>query len=802
LYAQGGLFVLTGLQSGNVIVRNLLTNVTFANGPFQGKKILDFKNSVVRSFNLSYDAKRIVFAWVFNPISGNGDSCKLQICIMNMDGTNLQLLTPDTKHENLDPVFLPNGRIAFVSTRNEMTVRCNDGNTPQATLFSMKDDGSDVTRLSYHETNERYPSVDNDGKILYMRWDYIDRDFGAAQGMWQCEQDGTNPRAPADNYPQPNDCFWNVADGRLNRPYAEYWMHAIPGSQKIMLIAASHHSPPYGNVCLVDRDVRDDNAMAQIKVLTSGGLPLAGEKGCYSQRGFYNGPCQYVPVKKDYGYWEPVPLSETYVLIPWDTIGSTMYQPQQGAMQENFTRCNMKLYLLDDKGNRTLVDPCSAGSLGGNFVNVRIYRPQTLPPNTTTQTFDGERASLPGHMRATLSILNVNVVDIPNPPNVVIKKLRIVQLFPHVWSDPAIESPHFGWSEGGICRASLGTVPVEKDGSVYCEAPVNKGLMFQLLDSNGCAVRTMRSLTYVHPGENLSCTGCHEDKWTAVPPGAAPLAFQRAPSQLTKEPGSQVPVSFGTVEPIFQNTCLPCHKSKNKGLQDFTYNDPGSIAAFPDTNDKTKLVNYCWWYDASNNSDGEGPYGGYRSAPYKFGFMFSRLGRHLMAPGNSCTAGIPDTMLQKVKLWMDLNCMRYGHPTGDQTQANLEFTGGDYTWPAQMSKSNPTGVELDRPVPTGIINIWENHGVIADYNAVQHAIRFTGGNRCEISGVQGAARVTVIDLAGRTLWSHAFSLQSKESVYRFSLGAIAGKNSSAVLFVSVTADNTKQAERYIRLGNR
>ena len=54
---------------------------------------------------------------------------------------------------------------------------------------------------------------------------------------------------------------------------------------------------------------------------------------------------------------------------------------------------------------------------------------------------------------------------------------------------------------------------MEEDGSVYCEAPVGKALYFQLLDEKGMAVHSMRSATYVHPGEHLSCLGCHEDKW-------------------------------------------------------------------------------------------------------------------------------------------------------------------------------------------------------------------------------------------------------------------------------------------------
>lgn len=810
LLSEGGLFMLSGLKSGQINIRNLLTNVTFASGAYQGKRILDFKGAV-RSFDLSYDAKRIVFAWTpytFENSDGNAwppdknDSMKLRICIMNMDGTGLKAIT-DGKYNDLDPAWLPNGRIIFVSGRLQLTVRCNMGPyAAQVLLYSMKDDGSDVTRLSYHETNERYPSVDNDGTVHYTRWDYIDRDMCAAQDLWQCYPDGRDPRAYHANYPEPNNCLWNQPEGRTQRPWAEYWPRAIPGSNKIAAIAASHHSPPYGLPIIIDMNIKDDNKMSQVKVLTPDGLPLAGEPSYYNHRGMWQG-CSYVPIKNDYAYFEPWPLSETYFLIPWGVISNTPYSPQMGAMQEQSTRVPMQLYLLDAFGNKVLVDGCSSGSLGGNYLNIRPYRSRPVPPVIATQTYDGERASLAEHRRATLSILNVGIADIASPANVNVKKLRIVQVFPRHWAEPNIEDPHTGWSEGGICRASLGTAPVESDGSVYCEAPVNKGLLFQLLDSNGCAVRTMRSLTYVHPGENLTCTGCHEDKWQVTPPGPAPKAFKRAPSPLFKEPGSQAPITFGLVAPIFQNTCLACHKSQNKGLQDFTYNDPASIPMWPDTNDKTKLSNYCWWYDASNSGDGLGPYGGYRSAPYKFGFTYSRLGRHLMATHST---RVPDSLMQKVKLWLDLNCMRYGNPTHNQAEIQAQFTGnGAFTWPIEMSQANPTGVELDRQPPddTAILAEWEKRGVISRRDASQgRFVRFIGRGMCEIVGVQGPARVTIMDLAGRTIWSRSFTLENKDAVYRFSMGSVAGRMASGILLVTITTGSEKQTERYVLLGNR
>ena len=57
--------------------------------------------------------------------------------------------------------------------------------------------------ISYHETNEWNPSVDHDGKIVYTRWDYVDRDDCIAHHLWTCYPDGRDPRSPHGNYPLP-----------------------------------------------------------------------------------------------------------------------------------------------------------------------------------------------------------------------------------------------------------------------------------------------------------------------------------------------------------------------------------------------------------------------------------------------------------------------------------------------------------------------------------------------------------------------------------------------------------------------
>ena len=135
-----------------------------------------------------------------------------------------------------------------------------------------------------------------------------------------------------------------------------------------------------------------------------------------------------------------------------------------------------------------------------------------------TATFQGERENSAEHHRATISVMNVYKSDFTWPDDTRITDLRIIQVFPKPWNSPLANNPRIGYSDSPNVRMVLGTVPVEEDGSAYFEAPVEKEIYFQALDERGMAVQSMRSGTYVHPGEQLSCLGCHEDKWEAVPP--------------------------------------------------------------------------------------------------------------------------------------------------------------------------------------------------------------------------------------------------------------------------------------------
>ncbi|MEI7901899.1 MAG: hypothetical protein WCK89_16730, partial [bacterium] len=136
----------------------------------------------------------------------------------------------------------------------------------------------------------------------------------------------------------------------------------------------------------------------------------------------------------------------------------------------------------------------------------------------------------------------------------------------------------------------IGTVPVGADGSACFKVPAETSLQMQVLDENGMAILTERSLFYLQKGENRSCVGCHEQS------GASPIdsyrtsARNRKPLELTPPAGPRYEggLSFmRTVQPVLDRHCIACHglEKTEKGvnlIHDGNLTWPRSLVALID----------------------------------------------------------------------------------------------------------------------------------------------------------------------------------------------------------------------------
>ena len=236
----GGLYIVRNIKSDSPEIVNVLADATITSGKWKGQRLT---GGAVVSPDLSFDGKEILFAYAKPAYSGEKrpweytEENSLHIFKVNVDGSQLVQLT-EGNYNDFDPCYLPDGRIAFISTRTTgrgtgpIYPRCFPDRAPQQHfLHSMKADGSDIIPLSYHETDEWNPSVTNDGMIVYTRWDYVDRNSNAAQHLWTCYPDGRDPRGPHGNYVHPFSTMEGSDFGPgvfTTRPCCEWHIRAVP----------------------------------------------------------------------------------------------------------------------------------------------------------------------------------------------------------------------------------------------------------------------------------------------------------------------------------------------------------------------------------------------------------------------------------------------------------------------------------------------------------------------------------------------------------------------------------------------
>ncbi|MCX6875557.1 MAG: hypothetical protein NTW21_17385 [Verrucomicrobia bacterium] len=627
-----------------------LGGLKVAAGPWQGKEL----TGKFSGLELSHDGNQLLFA-----ATTVGEVWH----VFKHDLTTKQLVQlTDGPADDFDPCFLPSGRIVFTSTRRGGVGRCVL--TPQSltyTLHSMEADGSDLICLSFHETNEWAPTVTHSGKIAYTRWDYVDRHWGTAHHLWECFPDGRDPRNFHGNYPLP----WSAMTaglqpaqygkealvyGRNLRPDAEIAFRAVPDSPKFTATAVGHHEGFSGSLVLIDTRIPDDGAMAQVKRITPEYFFPEVEPGA------------------THAYGTAWPLSEDFYLCSFHS----------------------GLYLLDRFGNRELIhDP---GDARYRVRDPFPVRPRWLPPVLPVQTWQGNRAALPEHQRATISIMNVYAADATArlPEGMKVKWLRIVQVIPQLLDNWfSLESvSQVAFTTDSIGRLPLGVVPVEDDGSVYCEAPVGKALYFQLLDEQGMAVHSMRSATYVHPGEQMTCFGCHEDKWQTGSTYSQSAALKRPPSKLAPEVASgAMPFNFYQLVkiPVFDKKCVGCHqkhpKAPDMSYQSLARND--LAFSYPGEHKALSMLGV----------------GGSRTTPGRFGARASGIMRALSTRPQHQDLQLSADEWRRLTLWLDLNSNEIGWIGNDRGQLAAQKAGTALWPPVDVDPAHPTGVEQDFPVP-------------------------------------------------------------------------------------------------------
>ena len=633
----GGLWIASNWKTRPRLAEPLAEAVV-EDGPWKGQCL----HGSVHSLELSYDARQLLFAHSFATENSWTwtDRTTWKIFRINVDGTGLVQLTTGPLND-FDACFLPDGNIAFVSERRGGYIRCFRGlYVPTYVLHRMRPDGTAIHPISFYETSEWNPSVDNEGRLVYARWDYTDREDCLGSTFWVCDPDGCNPRSPHGNYPYP----WSTrADASQYREgpgraiMSEMGIRAIPGSHKYVCTVAPHHGEHYGAIGVIDlRRPDGGSGIDQLEIVTP----------------YQPFPESRCPDRSNYQYGTPWPLSEDlFLTTSWED-----------------------LVVLDRFGNEELILARTDVPRAKDDPAMRLCDPIPLasrptPPVVREKSQAWPDETLPKPSPARISIVDVRNSDLPLPEGVEIRWVRVVQNF--LKEDPAMDLPRIGYGDENTPRMSLGVVPVEPDGSVHFLAPPNKELMFQLLDEDYRAVHSMRSVAFVHRGEHLSCQGCHEStQHSSLPLTSPPLALRREPSLPVAEPVGREPLVYARhIRPILEKADLPCLK----GLDVSDHETLRSVAFHLAGGFRGAIM--------------KPEVGGSRTIPGHYGARVSVLGQQAHAAW--IDGRLSDHDYRSLTLWLDCHSPRLGAYHGEQLQMS-----GVLVWPqTDVDPSDPLGLQ-------------------------------------------------------------------------------------------------------------
>ena len=211
-YAEGGKLCKLNLRTGKVTA------------------ILEDPRGGVRDPQVHYEGRKILFSY------RKGGTEHYHLYEINVDGSGLRQLTSGP-WDDIEPTYLPDGDIVFVSSRAKRWVNC--WLTQVAILYRCKADGSGIRPISSNNEQDNTPWPLPDGRLLYTRWEYVDRSQVHYHHLWVSSPDGTGQMT-----------FY----GNLHPGIVMIDAKPIPGSHKVVAIFSPGHGRREhdGAVAIVD----------------------------------------------------------------------------------------------------------------------------------------------------------------------------------------------------------------------------------------------------------------------------------------------------------------------------------------------------------------------------------------------------------------------------------------------------------------------------------------------------------------------------------------------------------------------
>ncbi len=610
--------------------------------------LVENPDGVIRSPCVHFDGKRIVFSM---NRKGNFHIFEVNTAPAAASESGdypVKQLTSAPDVSDVDPIYLPDGSIVFASSRQLKWVPCDTMIVPQ--LFRMTGGGANIHQITRSLVHENQVSLMPDGRILYSRWDYVDRNFADGHGFWVTNPDGTNQAIIWGNNTAHPSAGWNA--------------RVIPGTGRLLCILGTHHGSLGGALAVLDPSKAIDGYESIVRTWPGGVKdrfrnlePLDMEKEKKRHKGAW--------VWKAYHYWPEPALNlvkedpnlrlhrwqDTQSDVkPWYDTPWPLSEPRTQRGAGKYFLCaraphrgkGARIWLVDVFGNEVEVH----GEGPGCYSPMPLApsrRPIAMAPRRDYGNGDGyfyvQDVYVGTHMKGVKrgAVKHLRVIEVPDKTG----------LSRGWWNCLGGQQPAVNWSDLNTKRI-LGTVPVAEDGSAYFAVPSDRFVYFQLLDKDGMMIQSVRSGTSVHSGETLGCVGCHESRLTAANPSfgrtSLPRSMRRKPSILQPWYGPTRRYSYvKEVQPVLDKHCLKCHDFGKKGAKKVIL-----------SGDRTLTFNFSYaelWYKGYVGAIGAGPAG--HLPAYSWGSHASKLITHLRKGHEKVSLSRED--LDRLITWVDLN---------------------------------------------------------------------------------------------------------------------------------------------------
>ena len=470
------------------------------------------KGSFIGDISLHWDADKCL-------VTSLADNNTWQVFECDLESGDLTQVTPDMGGDvdNVEGCYVPDGSTIFISSASMMGIPCIGGAGLVGNIYRVEEDGKTVRQLTFEQDNDWNPTILPNGRIMYLRWEYVDIPHYYSRYVFTMNPDGTNQ---VEHYG--SGSFW---------PNSTFYPKAIPGqSSKFVGIVSGHHGVAReGELVIFDPSKGRQETKGVVQRIP----------------GRDNPPANVTVDQLVDGSWPkflfPYPLDDDHFLV------SCRMNPSEP----------WSIYLVDTFDNMLRLRTEEGYHLLEPFAVVEREEPATLQDRTV----EGEKTA------------NVFITDVyfgqglPNVPKGTVKKLRVFAVgygYRGIGGHDA-----FGLESCWDARRILGEAPVFEDGSASFKIPANNPVVVQPLDENGAAVQTMRSWFVGMPGENESCIGCHETQ-NDVSPTTTTIARNTPPVDLTGFYGPERPFSFeGEVQPVLDKFCVGCHDGSKPGRPNF-----------------------------------------------------------------------------------------------------------------------------------------------------------------------------------------------------------------------------------------